>query len=444
MNQTWTKYLPSFLQQKLDGRHYLQNVVSNTGWQFADSILRMVVGLIVGIWVARYLGPEKFGLFSYAIAFVALFSPIASLGLDDIAVRNLVRDPADKEETLGTAFVLKLTGGALSFFAATGSILVLRPADDLSHWLVGIIAVGAVFQAFTAIDFWFNSQVQAKYSVLAKNSAFLICSAIKVVLIISKAPLVAFAWVGMSEVVIGSAGLVVAYMSTGAHILDWRGSLKMARGLLKDSWPLVFSIIAIIVYQRIDQVMLGEMVNSEEVGIYSVAVRLAEVWLFIPTAVYWSVLPSIVEARAISEVLFYDSLQKYYNLMALMAYAIALPVTFLGGWLVTTLFGEAYARAGMMLAILIWANLFIYLEVARSSFFTAMNWNKIYFVTLLLGAVTNILLNLFLIPRYGGVGAAIASLIAYWFAAHGSCFLFKSLFKTGLMLSKAIAYPKIW
>src|SRR5512139_3333034 len=135
MNQSWTRFLPASLKTKIEGRNYLQNVVSNTGWQFTDNILRMGVGLFVGIWLARYLGPQKFGIFSYAIAFVALFSPLASLGLDDIVVRNLVRDAALRDETLGTAFVLKLAGGAVSFIAATGSILVLRPVDDLSLWL---------------------------------------------------------------------------------------------------------------------------------------------------------------------------------------------------------------------------------------------------------------------------------------------------------------------
>jgi O-antigen/teichoic acid export membrane protein len=332
----------------------------------------------------------------------------------------------------------------LSFVAATGTILILRTADVLSHWLVGIIAAGTVFQAFTAIDFWFNSQVQAKYSVLARNSAFLICAAIKVALIISGAPLIAFAWVSLVEVIFGSAGLVVAYGSRGGRLREWRSRLGMAKTLMKDSWPLMFSTIAYMVYLRIDQVMLGQMVGNEEVGVYSVAVRLAEVWYFIPSAIYWSVLPSIVEAKEKSEALFYERLQKYYNLMALMAYAIAVPITFLAGWLVTTLFGEAYSRGGVMLAILIWANLFVYLEFARCSFFTTMNWNRIYFVTLLLGAVVNILLNLLLIPRYGGMGSVIASCVAYWVAAHGSCFLFKPLHKTGWMLTKAMIYPKVW
>jgi len=444
MNQNWKRYLPSFIQQRLEGRHTLQQAIGNTGWLFADNILRMGVGLLVGIWVARYLGPEKFGLFSYALAFVALFSPLAALGLDDIVVRDIVRDPACKEETIGTAFVLKLIGGAVSFVAATGSILILRQADTLSHWLVGIIAAGAVFQAFNIIEFWFYSQVQAKYAVFARNAAFIICSVIKIALIIAMAPLLAFAWVSMFEVVAGSAGLIVAYRSRGSRLRDWHGSLAKAWGLLKDSWPLMFSGIVIMVYLRIDQVMLGEMVGSEEVGIYSVAVRLAEVWYFIPTAVYWSVFPSIVEAKAKNEALFYENLQKLYNLMALSAYAVAVPVTLLAEWVVGTLFGEAYARAGPMLAILIWTNIFTSMEMARSAFLTVMNWTRIYFLTVLLGCLLNVVLNYFLIPKYGGMGAVLASIISYWFAAHGTCFLFKPLRRTGYMLTKALVYPKVW
>ena len=173
--------------------------------------------------------------------------------------------------------------------------------------------------------------------------------------------------------------------------------------------------------------------------------RLAEVWLFIPTAIYWSVFPSIVEAKGGgNEELFYERLQKLYNLMALSAYTIALPVTLLAQWLVPLLFGEAYARGGLMLAVLVWANIFMGLEMARSAFLTAMNWTRIYLLTVSLGCLLNIVLNFFLIPIYGGLGAVLASILAYWFAVHGSCFLFKPLRRTGNMLTKAMLYPKVW
>jgi O-antigen/teichoic acid export membrane protein len=444
MNQAWTRFLPAFLRAKIEGRAYLQNVVSNTGWQFADNIVRMGIGLFVGVWIARYLGPEQFGIFSYALALVALFAAFASLGLEDIVVRDVVRDPECKDETLGTAFFLKLSGAAIAFIAAMACILVLHPDDGLYHWLVGVISLGTIFQALNVIEFWFHSQVRAKYVVFAKNGAFLVSSALKIALILSEAPLVAFAWVGTFEIAAGSAGLVIAYWSRGQLIRNWQASLGRAKGLLRDSWPLLFTGMVIMLYMRIDQVMLGEMAGSEEVGVYSVAVRLAELWMFIPMAIFWSVFPAIVEARDADEKLFYDRLQKLYNLLALAAYAVALPVTLLSEWLVGTLFGDAYSDAGFMLKLLVWSNLFTFLEIGRSSFLSSMNWTRIHFFTVSLGCILNIWLNYLLIPPYGGVGAVTASLVSYWFAAHGSCFLLKPLFRTGTMMTRAILFPKIW
>jgi O-antigen/teichoic acid export membrane protein len=444
MNPIWIRFLPDFIRGKIEGRHYLQNVISNTGWLFFDNILRMGVGLFVGVWVARYLGPDQYGQLSYALAFVLLFSSLANLGLDSIVVRNIVRDPSTRDEILGTVFVLKLIGGATAFTITMSSIFVLRPADSLTHWMVGIIAAGAIFQAFDTIDFWFQSQVRSKFTVIAKNSAFLLISVIKISLILAKAPLIAFAWTGLAEIAFGSIGLMIAYRTNGLYLKAWSANFALAKGLLRDSWPLIFSGIVTMIYLRIDQVMLGEMVGNEEVGIYSAAVRLAEVWYFIPMAIVSSVFPSIVEARAVSDKLFYERLQKLYNMMALIAYLIALPVTFLAGWAVELLFGPAYGRAGSMLAVLIWAGMFVNLGVARSSFLTSMNWTKVHFMTVFLGSIINVALNLLLIPRYGGMGAVIASCIAYWFAAHGACFVYRPLNKTGYMLTKAMIYPRIW
>ena len=444
MNQGWIRFLPAFLRDKLEGRAYLQNVVTNTGWQFADKIIRMGVGLAVGVWMARYLGPEQFGVFSYAMALVALIAPLASLGLEDFVVRNIVRDPECRDETLGTAFILSLAGGIASIVVAVGTIFFLRPNDTLSHWLVGIIAAGAIFQCFYVVEYWFNSQVQARFIVLARNPVFLFCSLLKILLIITKQPLIAFAWVALLEIATGALGLAIAYSSGNKRLWNWHFKPGVAKSLLKDSWPHLLSGVVVIIYWRIDQVMLGELIGSGEVGVYSVAVRLAEVWMFIPMAIFWSVFPAIIESGSTSETLMFERLQKFYNLMVFLAYTVALPVTFLADWLIGTLFGEAYLRAGMMLILLTWANVFSSLDIARNSFLTSMNWTRLYLITVLLGAVLNIALNYLLIPRFGGNGAATASLLAYWFAAHGTCFLFRPLYKTGMMMTKALFFPKFW
>ena len=444
MSNAWTRYLPAFFRNKVEGRPALQQAITNTGWLFADNILRMGVGLLVTIWVTRYLGPEQFGLLSYATAFVMLFSSIALLGLDFIVVRNIVRDPSCRDEILGTAFVLKLAGGILASGLTMAAIVLLRPMDHQTRLLVGIITIGTVFQAFGTIDFWFQSQVQSKYSAYARSSAYLVICTVKVVLILLHAPLVAFAWTGLADIILGSLGLVVAYLVNGLQIKEWRVTRTMAMALLRDSWPLMFTDIVILIYMRVDKIMIGEISGNAELGIYAVAALLAEALYFIPTAVTSSVFPSIVEAKGISEELFYERLQQFYNLMALLGYGVALPVTFLAGWGVPLLFGVSYGKAATMLVGLVWAGIFINLTMARNYYLTAMNWTRLHFITDFMGCVLNVSLNLFLIPRYGGMGAVIASCISYWFAVHGTCFIFKPLHRTGLMLTKALVFPKAW
>ena len=429
---------------ELSSRPRPRQFVANLGWLFAEKGLRVAIGLLVGAWVARYLKPSGFGLLSYATAFVMLFSALAGMGLESIVVRELVRNPTARDEILGTSWLLRLVGSSAAFLLTIIAIVLLRPGDGAMHALVGIIAAGVFLQSLEVIDCWFQSQVRSKHVAIARSSALVLISAVRVGLVLGQAPLVAFAWCALGEVAAASVGLAVAYGLRGGRLRAWRVSAERAKALLRDSWPLVFSGVVIMIYMRIDQLMLGAMVGPEEVGIYASAVRLAELWYFVPMAVYSSALPSIVEARAISEELFFSRLQRLYNAMALIGYAVALPVTVLAPWIVDYLFGSAYHRAAPMLAVLIWAGLFTSLGVARAAFLTAMNWTKLHFMTLLLGAIVNVFLNMLLIPSHGGMGAVIASCVAYWLVAHGACFVFKPLRRTGVMLTKALIFPKPW
>ncbi|HUI44936.1 MAG TPA: flippase [Nitrospirota bacterium] len=444
IDQLFIKLLPAFIRTKLEGRIVLQKTISNAGWLLADNIIRLGFGLIVVIWLARYLGPDQFGLLSFAAAFVLLFSPLSTWGLDGIVVRNILLKPEATNETLGTTFALKLLGGFLATGLSLAAIYVLHPDDSLKQWLIGITAAATVFQALDAVDFWFQSQIQSKYTVFAKNASFLVVVLVKIILIVIKAPLLAFAWAGLIETFLGSIGLAIAYKATGNSLAVWHASFVMAKRLLQDSWPLILSGIVGMIYLRIDQVMLGEMVSNEEVGIYSAAVRVAEAWYFVPMAVFSSVYPSVVEAKTMSDDLFYERLQRLYKFMAFIGYAVAVPASLLSGFLINILYGARYHRAGAMLAVLVWAGLFVSIGVARSSFLMSMNWTKLHFMTVLMGSLLNVVLNLALIPLYGGMGASIASCAAYWLAAHGSCFLYRPLRKTGLMLTKALIYPKFW
>lgn len=409
--------LKNYNLSQFKNRSGLRAIITNTGWLFADRILRMGTSLFVGVWVARYLGKDQYGLFNYALAFVSLFSPILTLGLDDVVVRHIVSKSSSKEEILGTTFWLKLLGGIVSVFVAVGAMFFLGEHDTLKIWLVVILAIAGIFRAADTIELWFQSQVNSKYTVIAKNLAYLLSNLIKVGLILTKAPLLAFAWITLAEFAMGAIGLVIVYQVRGLSLQLWKWSFPIAKTLLKESLPLIFSGFAIMIFMKIDQIMLGQMRGNGDVGIYSAAVRISELWYFIPTTIVASVAPAIYAAKEKSETLYYQRIGKLLRLLSCIALAISVPMTFLSENIVLAMFGSKFAEAGPILAVHIWTSVFVFMGVATSPWFIAEGLNNVSLGKTLLGAIINIILNVLLIPKYAGMGAAIATIISQAVAA---------------------------
>ena len=378
----------------------------------------MGVGLLVGVWIARYLGPEQFGLFSFASAFVGMFGAVAGLGLQSIVVRDIVRDPACKEEILGTVAVMQLLAGLLTYGCLLGTIFMLRPEDTLAKLLVAILGSIMLFRFSDVALYWFESQVFSKYIVWVQNGCFLIFAAIKVGLILSNAPLLAFVWATTAEALIVAVLIFFMLGLRGPKLQQLRFSLIRAKTLLADSWPLLLSGMAIMAYLKIDQIMLGQMLGDDAVGIYSAAVRISEVWYFIPMMVVASVFPSILESRKRNEAQYLHRLQRLYDLMVLLSVSLAIFMTFLSRPIVVGLYGPAYAEAGLVLAIHIWGSVFVFLGVASSQWFIAENRQILSFQRTLLGFIINVFLNYILIPEFGVTGAAISSVSANLSAAY--------------------------
>ncbi len=425
------------INDKLRSNEKLQKIVYNTSWLFADRIIRMGIGVIVVIWIARYLGPEQFGIYNYAIAFVALFTAFSTLGLEHIVIREIVRHPDKKNEIIGTAFVLKLTASFITVGIISAIIFLLRPDDSLTRMMVIIIAGAMIFQSFDIIDFWFQSQVQSKYSVLAKNTAFLFIAGVHIGLILSGAPLIAFAWARLGEIFLFAAGLLFFYYYTGSSLQQLSIHRDRAKKLLRDSWPLILSGIMIMIYMRIDQVMLGEMIGEKSVGIYSAAIRLTEVWYFIPTAILISVFPSIIETKSQDEKLYYKRLQRLYTLFTWMAITIAVIIMFLAKPVINLLYGADFSAASSVLVISIWAGVFVFQGLARAKWLIAENLQKYSYYFTGMGVVFNVILNVILIPKYGAAGAAIATLITQFIVVLPAPLFLKQTRKSTIMLLRS-------
>jgi O-antigen/teichoic acid export membrane protein len=417
---------------------------NNTLWLFSDRLLRMGVGLVVGVWIARYLGPEGYGLLSFAGSYVMLFSALALFGLEALVVRELVSDGDQRGTILGTTFLIRLASGGLAYLLAVVTIMVLRPGDSLALLLVALLGSSLLFQSAEVIDLWFQSRVASRYAVMARIVAFLLSSAAKLACVLAGASLTAVALATAAEALLLAGVLVVVYLRTAERLSTWQWDTIRFRALVRSAIPMVLSGVVLMIYLRIDQVMLGSLASESEVGFYAAAVRISEVWYFVPAAIVSSLFPRIVQLRASDQVQFEQQLQRLYNLLAFLGYAVALPVTLLAPWLVQLLFGSAYQSSAPLLSVLIWAGLFANLTVARNAHFIALDWGRAQLWTASAGAIANVLLNLLLIPRYGAMGAAVATCLSYWVAAQGACYVSRSLRPAAAMIMRALLMPRWW
>jgi polysaccharide transporter, PST family len=390
----------------------LRKIIGNMGWLMVDRIVRMGMGLFVGVWIARYLGPVEFGSLNFALAFVALFGTAATLGLEMIVVREILHNLDDTHEILGTTLALRTGGGLLAAGLSIGLLRLIQPHDSGGLQLVSILSLTLIFQAFDTIDSLFQSQVRSKITVWAKNSAFLIVAAIRVLLIHVKAPVWSFAAAYTGEIALGAAGLMFGYRLSGGKIFSWRISKKRATVLLQQSWPVIFSGMAIMIYVRLDMVMLKMMKGDFAVGLYSAATKVSEVWYFIPMAVVSSVSPAILRVKDDPE-LFYGRLRKLFSLMTLTACVIGSVIAVASPVIIHILYSDRYSGAAPVLAVHIWASVFVFLGVAQSPWDISKNLLTLSLYRTIAGAIINAVMNLYLIPRYSAMGAAVATVVSY-------------------------------
>ena len=441
INKKLIKILPNHIQQKLEGNHSLNKVIKNTIWLFGERGLQLLLALFVGVLLARYLGPEQFGIYNFTIAFISIFSSFTQLGLNGILTRDLVQKPEIKDNILGTAFVLRLFGALSSFIVALITIKLVRSNDLTVQLFVILLSISHFLDAFQIIDCWFQSNVLSKYVVIANSSALLFFYGLNFILVLIKAPLITFAIPLAIKPLISSIFLVIAYQYLKNKILNWKFSFVLAKTLLSQSWPLIISSFGSVIYLKIDQLMLAQMTTDASVGIYTVAVRLSEVWYFIPMAIATSFFPSLLKTREQGIEIYHSKLQKVYDLLVYAALILAIPITFLATPVIKILYGNAYEESGLILSIHIWASVFIFMRALLSKWLIAENMFIFSLVTHASGAIINILFNLLLIPKFGGVGAAIATLISYATASYFALFLHSQTWVMGLMMTKAMLAP---
>lgn len=407
----WLKILPDKLSQRLSCNHGLLSAINNSGWLIFDKLIRLLLGLLVSAWVARYLGPAQYGQLAYVLAYLAFFQAIAVLGMDGIIVRDIAKDKAKAGEILGTAFILRISVGLFCWLIAIAGMGWFNGWQDSSVYITALAGASLIFQAADTVDLWFQSQSQSRRTVIAKIMAYIISSGLKIILILNQAPLLAFAVVMSIEFLLAALALAYAYRKFTCQ-QPWQLFKSRVVSLLKESWPFILSGLSITIYMRIDQIMIKEILGNTDLGIYAAVLPLAMLWTFIPMTLSVSLAPMVARAKQQSEQAYWTLLSSIFRGFAFLGWLVCIPTVILSGYVVDVLFGMKYANGSQVLAIVIFTNLFINMGVAQSLWILNEGKSKLSLCKTIIGAIVCLTANFILVPKLGINGAAISAVLA--------------------------------
>ena len=387
---------------------------SNVNWLFFGRISTLAISFFVSIYVARYLGPSNYGLLSYVISFVGLFSFITNLGLDQILARDLVRYPEREKELLGTAFTLKCVGGLVAFLLVLMVAQHFNSNDMFTMSLIFVIGLSSLFQPMQIIIAYYLSKALSKYLVIVTLLVTVILLVFKLFVIWQNKGLYFFVFVFVLEPILYAIFFAWLFIKREYSIFCWNFKLATARSLFKDSWPLILTAAFTLIYTRVDQIIIKHLIDQSAVGLYDAGVRLAEFWYFVPGVFVTALYPALINAKKTSLNSYRKRLGMLFIVLIVVSVMFAIPLSVFSQTIVLHLYGVAYAASGSILAIYVWAGVAVSLWTGVSQFLIVENDRYTIFIASFVSMTSNIALNFVLIPHFGIAGAAIATLCSYF------------------------------
>ena len=395
----------------------LKNLINNRyfssfTWIFFERILLSCTNFIVGLILTRHLGPEKFGVVSYALAFVFLFSFISSLGLNSIVVRQLTREPDQYYEIISTTICLKLIGAIFSIILGAICTYFLVTDDTDLTFIIYVLLLTYIFKSADVFDCYFQSKVLAKYSVISRYVAIILTSFLKLMFIYLNLEIIFLSAIFLTESIIYCITITCFFNYLGLNKRRFKFNYKLGASLLRDIWPLMLSSLCVIIYIKIDQIMIESLMNIQFVGIYAVSVTLAELWYFIPMAIVTILTPYFIKLRDENIDLYLYKLKLMNTIMFWLSASVGIFITIYGRELISFMYGDAFSEAFVALSVNIWAGIFVSLGLVSNFWIIAENLQKYRLIVTICCVLINIIGNWILIPRYCISGAATASLVS--------------------------------
>ena len=413
---------------------------SNTSWLIIGSLARMLIQLIVGVISARYLGPQNYGVLNYVAAYICFFSVICELGLTITLVNQLVKNPEDEGKIIGSAILLRILASILST-----SFLIIFCYYNESHDHILIItfikSIGLIFDSFNTITYWYQANLQSKYTTLIEFIAYAMSSIYKILILIYDKNIFWFAAATTVDSILIAILLLISYWKKSSDRLSI--DLNTCKIILKAGTPFIMSGVMIYIYGQTDRIMIGYFCSQVQVGYYSCAASICAMIGFIPQAIMNSSKSIIIESYKLDYRLFEERIR--YSISAVLWVVIIYSVflVLLGKYIIWILFGKAYLPALDSLEILCWSFCFSYIGTLRNIWLVCEDKKSYATYFSICGATINFILNYILIPIYGICGASFATLITQFFTSFFLPFIIPSTRRFSLLFYEAFILKNI-
>ena len=412
--------------------------LKNISWLSIEKLFRVIFGITIGVWVARYLGPKNFGMLSFACSIVGILTVISSLGLQQIVFKEILRNKSQKNVAMGTAFLLRMIGTGFVLLGLHVLFPFMRVDDPTVGLLIYILSFSLLCKDFFIIGIHFQSKVLSKYAVLSGLLSLIICSLIRVFLILNQYPLVYFAIIILLDTVLQAVFFIIFYTKDNQSVLKWKADLTMGKKFLSHCWPFLFSGIISTIHMKIDQIILQEMIGAMAVGYYAVAERISGSAIYIPITISSSFLPTIINARMRNQREYTIKIQKLFDFMIISCLIIGLPIIVFSKEIITLLYGQEFITSAKILSIYVICIFFIAVESVHRKWLISENLERYIFFVHLIGIIANICFDIILIQFYGVIGAAYGTLLAYIFSFFFSALVFKPIRPPFFMIIKGV------
>lgn len=383
--------------------------VLNISWLISGSIAKLIISLFVSILTARYLGPTNYGTLNYVTSFTSFFTSLCTLGINSIIVKELVDHKEEQGLVLGSTLVMRMLSTILSMITNCLLITALNPDNKLMTVLAFIQSFYLFFSVFDSLNYWFQAQLQSKTTAIISTLGYGAMAVYRICLLITGKSIIWFAAATSLDTAVIAVLLLICYFRYGGQ--KFSCSIRMCKNIISKSCHYILAGLMVSLYAQMDKVMINEMIDSTSVGYYTTASSINGMWTFVVAAIIDSATPLIYETYNRDKIKFNMQLKYLYAAIIWLCIFAALGITILAKPIVLILYGGAYEASIDILCILVWSTMFSYLGVAKNIWIVCENKNGYLIIFTTMGVAGNILLNFLLIPEFGAIGAAIATVV---------------------------------